>query len=71
MLDNTTTARTAAVMGIDNIPFNSPVDPVELTPDTEIQFDCHRGVECLFGEKTIEVKAGAREARLKERKQGS
>lgn len=41
-------------MGIDNlesirenIPFQSPVEPVELTPDTEIQFDCHPGVRCF------------------------
>ncbi len=31
----------------DEIPFQSPVQPTELTLDSEIQFDCHPGVSCF------------------------
>jgi Fe-S-cluster containining protein len=31
----------------DNIPYQSPVDPVELNLDTEIQFHCHKGIACF------------------------
>ena len=31
----------------DDVPFQSPVEPVELTLDTEIQFHCHRNVRCF------------------------
>ncbi len=31
----------------DNIPYQSPIDPVELTLDTEIQFHCHKGISCF------------------------
>ncbi|RKZ38017.1 MAG: YkgJ family cysteine cluster protein [Gammaproteobacteria bacterium] len=31
----------------DAIPVTSPVDPVELTLDSEIQFDCHPGISCF------------------------
>lgn len=31
----------------DNVPFQSPVEPVELTLDTEIQFHCHKGIKCF------------------------
>ena len=31
----------------EDIPFRSPVEPVELTLDTEIQFHCHKDVECF------------------------
>ncbi len=31
----------------DNIPFTSPVKPVELTLDSEFQFNCHKGVACF------------------------
>lgn len=31
----------------DNIPFASPVKPVELTLDSEFQFNCHKGIACF------------------------
>ncbi len=31
----------------DDVPFSSPVDPVELGPDDEIQFRCHRDIACF------------------------
>ncbi len=31
----------------NEIPWESPVQPVELTPDSEIQFNCHKGVSCF------------------------
>ncbi len=31
----------------NEIPWASPVQPVELTPDSEIQFNCHKGVSCF------------------------
>ncbi|MCY3768603.1 MAG: YkgJ family cysteine cluster protein [Gammaproteobacteria bacterium] len=31
----------------DEIPFESPVNPVELSLDSEIQFHCHKGVSCF------------------------
>lgn len=31
----------------EEIPFSSPVQPVELTLDDEIQFDCHKGIACF------------------------
>lgn len=31
----------------DNIPFQSPVKPVELTLDSEFQFHCHKGIACF------------------------
>ncbi|MEN8128594.1 MAG: YkgJ family cysteine cluster protein [Pseudomonadota bacterium] len=30
-----------------NIPFESPVKPVELTLDSEFQFNCHKGIACF------------------------
>jgi len=31
----------------DEIPYESPVDPVELTLDSEIQFHCHKNISCF------------------------
>ena len=31
----------------EDIPFESPVKPVQLSLDTEIQFDCHPGISCF------------------------
>jgi Fe-S-cluster containining protein len=31
----------------DNIPFESSVKPVELTLDSEFQFNCHKGIACF------------------------
>ena len=31
----------------DRIPFQSPIQPLQLTLDSEIQFDCHPGVTCF------------------------
>ncbi len=31
----------------DEIPFESPVNPVELNLDSEIQFHCHKGISCF------------------------
>lgn len=31
----------------DNIPFQSPVKPVELDLDSEFQFNCHKGIACF------------------------
>jgi len=31
----------------DNIPFASPVKPVELTLNSEFQFNCHKGIACF------------------------
>ena len=31
----------------ENIPFTSPVKPVELTQDSEFQFSCHKGIACF------------------------
>lgn len=31
----------------EDIPYNSPVDPAELSNDDEFQFDCHPGISCF------------------------
>ncbi|MDJ0958305.1 MAG: YkgJ family cysteine cluster protein [Arenicellales bacterium] len=31
----------------EDLPFQSPVEPVELAVDTEIQFHCHKGIQCF------------------------
>ena len=31
----------------DEIPWESPVQPVELSPDSEFQFHCHKGISCF------------------------
>ena len=31
----------------DEIPWESAVQPVELRPDSEFQFDCHKGISCF------------------------
>ncbi len=31
----------------DNIPFTSPINPVELTLDSEFQFNCHKRIACF------------------------
>jgi Fe-S-cluster containining protein len=40
----------------DNLPFQSPVQPVELRLDSEFQFNCHKGIAC-FNEccKSIDI----------------
>ncbi len=31
----------------DEVPFESPVQPVQLNEDSEIQFNCHKGIACF------------------------